>query len=115
MIIVNISIDSLGQIHKYTVEGHADYAPYGEDIVCAAVSVLAQTTLIALDEVCDIDEEKINYEIDEKTGYLGVSLSKDLSKDKMEKAQIVFKTFEIGIKSIIESYPKYVILKYREV
>ena len=26
-----------------TITGHADYAPHGQDIVCAAVSTLAQT------------------------------------------------------------------------
>lgn len=115
MIRIEISINSLGLIEKYIVKGHANYASYGEDIVCSAVSVLAQTTLIALNEVCDIDENEIEYMINEEIGYLGASLSNNISQEKMEKAQIVFKTFEVGVKSIIESYPKYVTLQYREV
>ena len=58
MIVVNISIDRFGFIRKYTVEGHANYGEYGEDIVCSAVSILAQTTLISMVEVCGINEKK---------------------------------------------------------
>ena len=32
----------------FDIRGHADYAPHGEDIVCAAVSVLAITAVNSL-------------------------------------------------------------------
>lgn len=47
-------------------KGHADYAPHGQDIVCAAVSVIMQTALLGLEslaatypnhvEIIDIEE-----------------------------------------------------------
>jgi uncharacterized protein len=33
----------------YLVEGHAGFAPHGQDIVCSAVSALTQTTLLSLE------------------------------------------------------------------
>lgn len=37
--------------HKIHVKGHANTAPYGSDIVCAAVSVLTQTLIEGLKNI----------------------------------------------------------------
>lgn len=37
--------------HKIQVTGHANTAPYGSDIVCAAVSVLTQTLIEGLKHI----------------------------------------------------------------
>lgn len=99
----------------YIIEGHTGYDVSGKDIVCAAISVLGQTALIALNEVCEIDEEKITYDIIDDRGYLSVSIIGDLDLTERNKADVVFKTMVIGIKNIVENYSKYVTLKYREV
>ena len=99
----------------FEIGGHASYAEYGQDIVCAAVSVLGQTCLMALVDVCQIEEDRIDYSIDDEIGFLQVNLPKKLSIIEIEKSQIVLKTFELGIKSIIESYPNNVTLINREV
>lgn len=114
MINVTIYKDKRGKSQGYHVSGHAGYDEYGKDIVCAAVSVLAQTALISLFEVCKVDKEYIEYFIDDK-GVLKVKVLKDLSSPVADKVDVVFKTFEVGIKAIIESYPEHVSLKYKEV
>lgn len=115
MINVKIYRDSNGNIFKYTVEGHAGYSTSGSDIVCAAVSMLTQTTLIALNEVCKIDEEDIDYFIDDEKGKMSVAIPKTLQSEKLYSANIVLKTMEVGIKALIDSYPRYITLKYGEV
>jgi len=107
--------DVKGSIFKYTVKGHTGYSTSGSDIVCAAVSMLTQTVLIALNEVSEIDENNIDYYIDEKNGILEVSIPKDLPKKQIYDANIILKTMEVGIKALIESYPKYITLEYGEV
>lgn len=102
-------------IEKYNISGHADYDIKGQDIVCAAVSALAQTTLISLVEVCGIEEKKIEYFIDEEKGILDVNIPKTIDIDIRNRSEIVLRTLEIGIKSIQTSYPEFVILKYEEV
>jgi len=37
-----------GELQGFIVEGHAGYAPAGEDIVCAGVSALVQTAVAGL-------------------------------------------------------------------
>lgn len=115
MIKIEIYKNALGNIFKYLVEGHAGYAESGNDIVCAAVSMLTQTTLIALNEVAEIDEKYIEYKIDEEKGILEVSIPKDLPNEKLNIANTILKTMEVGVKALIDSYPKYITLKYREV
>ncbi|MDR7870266.1 MAG: ribosomal-processing cysteine protease Prp [Tissierellaceae bacterium] len=113
---INIKIfRNKDNIIGFKIKGHANFAEYGEDIVCAAISVLSQTSLMALVEVCGIEESKLHYSIDDKTGFLEVNLPKNIDIESLEKSQIVLKTFELGVKSIIESYPNNVALNNREV
>ena len=78
MIVAKIYRDKDNYIKKYTIEGHANYDDYGRDIVCAAISVLSQTTLLSLVEVCGVDENTIRYYIDEEIGFIDVELPKSI-------------------------------------
>ena len=69
MIDISIYKNSMHKTEKVVVSGHAGYARHGEDIVCAAVSILSQTILIGLVEVLKQD---VRYEISD--GYLEFSL-----------------------------------------
>lgn len=115
MIRVNIYRDKSNYIKRYTVSGHSNFDDYGKDIVCAAISVLAQTSLLSLIEVCGLKEESIKYTINDKNGFLDVNLPKNIEKPTLENTQIVLNTLIVGINSVIESYPKYVTLQDREV
>lgn len=112
MIEVKIYVDSEDNIIRYTISGHAGYHVKGQDIVCSAVSVLAQNTLNSLVEVCGVAEEKIDYFISEEKGFLDVTIPSKLDENTKIKAETVLKTLELGIKSIVENYPEYVTLKY---
>lgn len=115
MIKVNIFKNVEKHIVRYTISGHANYKTHGEDIVCSAVSVLAYTGLNALIELSGLNKDEIKYTIEEDSGYIDVILPTNMPLYILEKTEIVLKTLEIGIKSVIESYPKYVTLEYREV
>ena len=113
MIKIDLYSDSLGDIRRYHVKGHADFAEYGEDIVCAAISVLAQTTLIGLVEVLNLKENEIFYKIDENTGYLNVELKDIKDENDLKSSQLLLETFKLGIQSIQESYPGNIKIEYR--
>ena len=104
-----------GNIIGYSLEGHTGYGMEGQDILCAAISILSQTALIALNEVCNINQDRIDYRIDEQEGFLSVSIPTDINYETMKNTQIVFRTMEVGIKSLIEVYPDYITLEYGEV
>lgn len=112
---ITILKNSSGSIVEYEINGHAGYGAFGKDILCASISILSQTALISLNEVCGIEENNISYLIDDKKGYLKVSLPIELPKVQREKADIVLKTMEVGLRGLVDIYPDYITLKYREV
>lgn len=81
--------------NRITIKGHANYAPPGQDIVCASVSTLVQVLIKCIE---DMTEDKIEYSIqpamvDIKFGNLS------------EKAQLLVSSFFIGAQMIAEQYP----------
>lgn len=94
----------------YKVSGHSDYAALGKDIICSAVSILSYTTLNAMQTAAGLSSEDIVFNIEEATGLMEVKL-----KVTNQKTEIVFKTFETGIKLLLEDYNQYIILDYKEV
>lgn len=107
--------DVKGNILRYTIKGHAGYAEAGEDIVCAAISILAHTTYASLIKVCDIAEEHIYVSVRDTDGYFELSIPEFRDSDVLEKSQIVFQVMEVGMKEILHSYPEYITLEYGEV
>ena len=60
MIKVKLTRDS-NKIKKVTIKGHALYADFGKDIVCAAVS---STVITSVNAALLIDENSLSYEED---------------------------------------------------
>ncbi|WP_458457478.1 ribosomal-processing cysteine protease Prp [Pseudobutyrivibrio sp.] len=94
--------------HRYAIstEGHAEYAPIGQDIVCAAVSILMQTYG---NYVTEHEENRswINLEVKLEDGESNVEVldPEDSIKD------IYYMTME-GLEDIQRVYPAYISLEY---
>ena len=62
-----ITIHKTGdKIVGFIVDGHTGFANFGEDIVCASLSLLSITAVNSLNIVAGIDEKNINYEINDE-------------------------------------------------
>lgn len=83
-----------------TIQGHANYAEQGKDIVCAGVSALAQTLIYSLEE---LTQDKIDCSI--KNGNTIIKFW-TLS----EQAKLLVESFLLGIESIADAYPDNVTL-----
>ena len=70
MIVVQIS-NKNKNIHKIGILGHAGYADYGKDIVCAGVSSVVTTTVNAIEM---FDKNYISYE--QKKDYFEIVILK---------------------------------------
>lgn len=81
--------------NRITVKGHANYAPPGQDIVCASVSTLVQVLIKCIE---DMTEDKIEYSI--QPGMVDIKFG-NLS----EKAQLLVSSFFIGAQMIADQYP----------
>ncbi len=84
--------------HYIKVEGHAEYAEPGFDIVCASVSCICITTINAL---ISIDEECVVYS--EADGFLEVGIMKhDTIIDKLVENMISL------LDNLAHDYKKYI-------
>ena len=84
------------------VSGHAGYAPAGEDIVCAAASVLITTCANALESVAGIRPD-----VSQKPVMIQVALPGGLSPASEHDARIILRTAEQGFLDIAAQYPSY--------
>ncbi len=80
---------------RIKVSGHAGYAPHGQDIVCAAVSTLVQNMVLSISE---ITTDEIQYDM--RPGSAEIRYG-TLS----EEAQLLVKSFFIGVREISNQYP----------
>lgn len=103
-------------IRGFLVQGHSGFKPCGEDVLCAAISMLAINTVNALMMVVGLQPEDITkLEVDESTPRIGLVLSRDIPKEKQKQCQLLMETFELGMKSLVDHplYRKHIVLKYR--
>lgn len=101
---IKIEIETkTNNIMSVTIKNHAlrerEMILAGEayDMICNSVSVLSQSAIIGLDEVLKLN---VNYEVSD--GYLKIDLT-GFSNDEVKEAQVILKTLEKSLESVILS------------
>ncbi len=87
----------------FVIRGHAGYRPYGEDIVCAAVSALAQNTVQSLVVIGGLTRE---LQVVMTEGYLFCGIRPacaEACKDPV--IQGLFRSLKLGISDIAGGHP----------
>ena len=108
MIKVTIYQNSEQKISGFDLLGHAGYAETGSDIVCAAVSALAQNTVNSIEA---FNQDSFTAEVDEENGGLYVKLEPGYS----EKTGLLLDSLILGLQGIEEEYMEYVDVIFKEV
>lgn len=103
MVTVTIRRNAAGEIVAFRGDGHAGHAPRGSDVVCAAVSVLLQTVVLGLTERIGLP---VGLSIE--GGVLDCRLPPSPDESRMRQAQVLLDTMVLGLRGIVESYPKHV-------
>ena len=106
---ITIKKTGTGDYAGFTCEGHAGYADKGQDIICAAISILTINTINSLDLLV---KEPMNTVHDEESGMISVSFDKIPG----EKSRLLMESYILGISEIFNKYgKKYVQLEFEEV
>lgn len=93
----------------FQVAGHAGYAESGSDIVCAAVSGIAQTAVLGVSELTSLDVD-----VKMKKGLLTCVLTRGSggtrkapveSREDEAKAKAIVEAALLGLRRISEQYP----------
>ena len=95
----------------FEISGHSGYAEDGKDIVCSSISSISQSCALGLKEVLGI---KIAMIVNEDRGYLKIELPNNLSKDLIEKSQILLSTMYLSIEDLLSGYSKYISMEVIE-
>ncbi|MGE5554466.1 MAG: ribosomal-processing cysteine protease Prp [Betaproteobacteria bacterium] len=89
-----------GRPTGFLVSGHAGCGPRGEDIVCAAVSALTDTTVLALTRLAGVKAR-----VEAAEGYLCCSLPAELAPVARERAELLIEAMLLGLSEIAQAYP----------
>ena len=98
-----------GQILFLSLKDHAGFGESGEDIVCAALSVLSQAMIIGIEEVLQFN---LKYELQD--GFLELNISEN-TLEEIESCQVLLHTMLKTVESMIISYGDYINLEIEEV
>ena len=102
---VHVKLEKKGEdVTKVEAKGHAGYAKYGKDIVCAAVSSVMQTALLG---VKDVSDANVSYVSNDETGYLSFTIT-DATEDVRVKQQAILRAMELGLRDLEKGYKAYV-------
>lgn len=101
---IKVSIEYRGSgFASMEVKGHADSAPHGKDLVCAAVSAVTIGALNALEKTEDFD-------ISVESGDVRLSAKAGIG----DHDETVIETLIIQLKTIEESYKGFIEIKERK-
>ena len=98
MICVNVYKSGKGKIRGFKCLGHAGYADAGEDIVCAAVSILVINTVNSIQTF--MPEEYIVVNEDQENGLIECYFEDEPS----ERAALLLDSMLLGLKSVETNY-----------
>lgn len=112
MIKVQFHLNDDGLVRGFQIKGHAGYADHGYDIVCAAVSALAQTAILGLTKVAGLPAR-----LESRDGFLECRLDDPVGIDRQavvraeDRAQAILQTLILGLTDIQKEYGQYLSIK----
>lgn len=100
MITVQVKRNDDHKISEVIVEGHAGYAEYGYDLVCAAVSAITFGTANAIEALLHIQSVKSVGE----SGFLHFVLPSIADPDTDARVQLLMEAMLISLDTVANSY-----------
>ncbi|PAQ16358.1 hypothetical protein CD798_01820 [Bacillaceae bacterium SAOS 7] len=105
MIRVNISKHPSGKISSFTMEGHAEFAEHGKDLVCAAATAVS---FGALNAILSLTEADLQIDQGEEGGFLRCVVPGNLSENEREKVQLLLEGMIVSLQTIERDYGEYI-------
>ncbi|UQS83444.1 ribosomal-processing cysteine protease Prp [Bombilactobacillus thymidiniphilus] len=108
MIKATFHCNGAGHVTSYQISGHAQSGPYGQDIVCAAVSVVSIGTINSLQEVAGVNPHFTSNDLD--GGFLQCAVDYPKITDVMQQNSAITlmdSCYQI-MKSIVANYSDFI-------
>ncbi|MBQ7653164.1 MAG: ribosomal-processing cysteine protease Prp [Clostridia bacterium] len=98
------------RIKSIECDGHTGYGVEGEDIVCAAISSIVQTAVLGVLSVAGVNAD---YKIDEKRGWLKLTIPDRITPEQAHDVDVILKTLMLGVADLHESFSDFVELEVK--
>ncbi|WP_062198891.1 ribosomal-processing cysteine protease Prp [Massilibacterium senegalense] len=108
MVIIRINRKNHTFVQSFAMSGHAESGPYGQDLVCAAVSAVSIGTINAIHTLTGVN---LVTDIEEDGGFIRCDVPNNLSKETFDNVQLLLEGMIVSLKSIEEEYGKFIQIK----
>ena len=98
--------NNIGDYIGFECSGHTGFGEYGNDILCASVSAIAQTAVLGVQNIVGLKKTIVTK--NDVDGYLKLEISKNISSDLLEKCSIIVETAYLGLKDLESGYSSYI-------
>lgn len=105
MIKVTLYYNKQKDLCRFKLYGHAQYAEYGQDIVCAGVSMIVINTINSIESFTN---EPLVTKHDADTGWLECTFPEIQKGKGSEEAKLLLKSMVLGLGSVKEEYGSYI-------
>ncbi|SER92793.1 ribosomal-processing cysteine protease Prp [Salipaludibacillus aurantiacus] len=108
MIHITFDRNEDGTIDSFTMTGHADSGPHGQDLVCAGASAVSFGTVNAVAEICGTEME---VEMNDNGGFLRCRVPDKLDRDTYEKVQLLLEGMLVSMKTMEDQYSRFICIE----
>lgn len=106
MIIVTIKRDEQNSVIGFRIQGHANFAEVGKDIVCAGVSAVTVGSVNAVEELTGIVMDSRM-----KNGFLSADLPPASPAEAKAQAMLLLSSLVVMLRTIEQTYGQYIQIK----
>ena len=97
-----LKVEYFSDLPAFSFVGHAQFAPFGGDVICSGASTLLFTLIECLEKL----EDDFDVEICETDERLNISLDPPISL--RHDAKLLFEIFATGFEMLSKDFPDYV-------
>ncbi|WP_078555347.1 ribosomal-processing cysteine protease Prp [Bacillus alkalicellulosilyticus] len=108
MITVTVQRNEQNKFDSFSMDGHAEAGPHGQDIVCAGASAVSFGAINAIAKLCKV-EPKV--ELSDDGGFLRCSVPNQLDEQTYEKVQLLLEGMLVALRSIEAEYGDFIVIK----
>jgi uncharacterized protein YsxB (DUF464 family) len=110
MVLIVIKQDKIKNIVGFSCSGHAEYAEKGADVICAGISALTMSTVLALQKLT-----KLKLQIKKNNAKGLLECNWNCIPSEIERANLIVQVMSIGLQDIASQYPAYLRINEVEV
>lgn len=108
MIHIQFDRNEDGTIQAFTMTGHADAGPHGQDLVCAGASAVSFGTVNAIAAICDTE---LIVEMKDDVGFLRCRIPEKLDHETYKNIQLLLEGMLVSMQTMEEQYRQFIQIK----